>query len=237
MLTAKGNRDLQRRDGGAPELGSLPLKNPKHEKLAREFASGTSMNEAWRAIGYDPEKNNNAWRTFQRPEIRSRVEYLRAEFNKMAGISLAALQARWLRFADANLISFFEADECGKMRMRDLTKLPRAITAPISELNIDKDGGIKLKLVDKLHALDSLAKTIGAFAPENDPGRGMTLEELVTASMAHHQPVAIQVVTNVPQSRDDGPPVENAAPRENQIETQTDGRRVRLDKVRIQHSA
>jgi Terminase small subunit len=232
MLTAKGNRDLQRRDGGASELGSLPLKNPKHEKLAREYAAGASMADAWRAIGYDPEKNNNAWRTFQRPEIQSRVEYLRAEFNKMAGISLAALQARYLRFADANVLRFFEADERGEMRLRDLTKLPSAITGPITELNVDKDGGIKLKLVDKLHALDSLAKTIGAFASEKDPGRGVTLEELVQQSMTNRQPVAIQVVTNVPQPRDD----ENADMRESPAQTQTDGRRVRLDKVKFRRS-
>jgi hypothetical protein len=236
MLTAKSNRDLQHRDGGGDAPGSLPLKNPKHEKLAREYAAGASMADAWRAIGYDPGKSNNAWRTFQRPEIQSRVENLRAEFNKMAGVSLAALQARWLRFADANLVSFFEADERGAIRVRDLTKLPRAITAPISELNIDKDGGIKIKIVDRLHALDSLAKTIGAFVPETDPDRGLTLEEVVRQSMTHRQPVAIQVLTNVPQPRDLATPDENAAPRESHTETQTDVRRVRLDKVKMERS-
>ena len=75
-----------------------------------------------------------------RPEIQARVEYLRGEFNRMAGISLAALQARLLRIADANIADFFEADGAGRLRLRDVTTLPRAVTAPIAELRLDADG-------------------------------------------------------------------------------------------------
>jgi hypothetical protein len=177
--------------------GSAPLKNAVHEKLARERAAGASMAEAWRAIGRDPAKGNQC-RTFGRHEIQARVEYLRGRFNEMAGLSLAALQHRLLRIADASVIDFFEADEDGRLRLRDLTKLRSAVTAPISELQIDADGAVKLKTVDKMRALEALLKTIG-FGPE-DPERGTTLEDLVMRSQDLRQGMQLTVVTGVPRA-------------------------------------
>jgi hypothetical protein len=203
MQTAAGRGyDLQERND-AP--GSRALKNPQHEKLAREYAAGASKAEAWRAIGRDPTIGNQS-RTFQRADIQARVEYFRGEFNRMAGVSLAALQARLLRMADANVVNFFEASEGGRLKLRDLTKLSEAATAPITELNIDKDGAVKVKVADKLHAVDSLLKTIGGFDRDAQSSSGTTLEDLVRASMGNSDTrVAFQVVTGVPRSPD-GPP-------------------------------
>jgi len=64
---------------GEAVLGAAPLKNSRHEKLAREYAAGASKAEAWRAIGRDPAKGNQS-RTFQRPDICARVEFLRGEY-------------------------------------------------------------------------------------------------------------------------------------------------------------
>ncbi len=166
------------RDGEVP--GSAPLKNPMHERLAREYASGMSMAAACRMVGREPD---NAWRTFGRPAIQARVEYLRDEFNRMSGVTLAALQARLLRIADADVVQFFESNGSGRLRLRDLTKLPGAVTAAISALEIDADGRVKLKALDKLHAIDSLLKTVGGFAPESSVNVGFSLEALVQQSM------------------------------------------------------
>jgi hypothetical protein len=124
------------------------------------------MAESWRAIGRDPAIGNQS-RTFRRPEIQARVEYLRSEFNRMAGISLAALQARLLRIADCNVVEFFEMDTASKtLKLRDVTTLPRAATMPIAELQIDAEGAVKLTVADKLGAIGALLKTVGGFAPE-----------------------------------------------------------------------
>jgi hypothetical protein len=98
----------------------------------------------------------------------------------MAGLSLASLQARLLKIADCNVVGFFEADEHGRLRLRDLTALPSAATAPISELRV---GAVKVKTCDKLHALDSLLKTINGFAPEDAVNVAVSLETLIAQSM------------------------------------------------------
>jgi hypothetical protein len=195
------------------EAGSLPLKNAVHERLAREHAAGASQAEAWRTIG---RISNNSSRTFRRPEIQARIEFLRRQFNEMAGVSLAALQARLLRFADANVVAdFFESGKNGRLKLRDLPSLPRAVTAPITEMQVDKNGAVRLKLVDKIHAVDSLLKTIGGFEPDAKGGGGTTLEELVRASMEKGDTkVAFQVETGAHRSPD-GPPADRrpSAPR------------------------
>lgn len=47
----------------------------------------------------------------------------------------------------------------GDFDLRDLTQSPRAVTAPISELQIDAKGAVKIKTADRLHAIDSLLHT------------------------------------------------------------------------------
>lgn len=177
--------------------GSRALKNSRHERLALEYVGGASKAEAWRTVfGREPA---NAARTFRRPNIQARVEYLRGELNRLAGISLAALQTRLLRIADANVPQdFFESGENGRLKLRDLPSLPRAVTAPITELQVDKDGAIKLKVADKLHALDTLVKTIGGFAPGPAGNDKLSLEDLVMASMqgGGRTRVSMQVVTS-----------------------------------------
>jgi hypothetical protein len=175
---------LAHRDEDAPAPGSSPLKNPMHERLAREHAAGASMAEAWRAVGRDP---GNQSRTFRRPNIRARIEYLRGEFNRMSGISLAALQMRLLQIADANVVRFFEADENGRLRLRDLTTLPSAVTAPIAELRVEADGAVKLKCADKLHAIDSLIKSVGGFVSDNAVNVSVSWETVIAQSMQLHE--------------------------------------------------
>jgi hypothetical protein len=227
MQAAKATGRAVRAQDDAP--GSAPLKNPQHEKLAREFAAGASMADAWRAIGRNPAIGNQS-RAFRRPEIQARVEYLRGEFNRMAGISLAALQARLLRIADANVVNFFETDERGRMHLRDLTALPRSVTAPIAELRLDADGAVKVKTCDKLHAIDSLLKTIGGFAPEG-PEQGATLEDLVMRSMELRKEMHLSVITGVPRAPDEpaAASAQSAAPTNHGSVTEAGGvRRVRL---------
>lgn len=119
-----------------------------------------------------------------------------------------------MRIADANVAADFFESKDGRLKLRDLPALPRAVTAPITELNIDKDGAIKVKVADKLHAVDNLLKTIGGFTPDVSGGKGTTLEELVmqAAQSRGQSRVALEVVTGVPRAPDGPPLAEDAEP-------------------------
>lgn len=157
-------------------LGSKPLKSPRHEKLAREFAAGASKADAWRAVfGREP-NTGNASRTIRR-------------------FSLAALQGRLLRIADADAADLLQ-NNSGKLQLRDLRTIPAAAKAAISEIEIGDDGTITLKTTkaaDRLHAIDSLLKTIGGFESED---AGLQIGD-----------VNYEIICNVP-IRSDGVPTE-----------------------------
>jgi hypothetical protein len=133
--------------------------------MCRDNAGGLSEWAAWLAVGNDP-KNRNYRRFFKRPEVIARVAELRAEFNNAAGIHLRYLQEKLLAIATTDVTDFFELRPYSSaLRLKDPKTLPVHMRAAVSEMYVDKNGKVGLKLESKTHALDSLLKTIGAFAP------------------------------------------------------------------------
>ena len=187
--------------------GSRPLKNCQHEKFAREIAAGASRDRVAQS-GQGPGKRKpKPHRSTPGDPRTHRVSARRVQSH---GRSQARRPCRRVCFGlrISNVIDFFETDLVGvsaappirpRLRLRDLTSLPRSVTASITELHIDEDGKLKLKTADKLHAIDSLIKTIGGFAPEKAEGRGTTLEDIVMASMEMRDQARINlnVVTGV----------------------------------------
>lgn len=141
-----------------------PLRNSTHEAICREVAGGMSEHAAFAvATG---RKSSNAARTMARPEIVARIAELRAEFNAASGISLRYLQEKLLPIATADVTRFFEADATGKLKLRDVTKLPAEVRAALSELRVDEDGHVVVKVSDKIQAINLLLKSIGGLAPQ-----------------------------------------------------------------------
>jgi hypothetical protein len=141
------------------------LKNPKEDAFARECAAGKTLVEAWVAAGYS-RKSRNWRRVANKPEVKARIEEVAAEAAKMSSVSLAYIQAKLKKAIDANVADFLMAEN-GRMKVRDLTTLPREITAVLSEVRINrKTGDVALKIDDHIAALGLLVKTIpGAIAP------------------------------------------------------------------------
>jgi phage terminase small subunit len=141
-----------------------PLKNPRHDAFCREIAGGHSVAGAWVAVGFNA-KARNAARLARQPKIVARIAELRDEFNEGAEIKLRYLQEKLLALVTSDVTQFFEQNKCGALKPCDLTQLPPELRSAIAEVRVDGKGKVTIKLVDKLHALDSLIKTIGGFAP------------------------------------------------------------------------
>lgn len=141
-----------------------PLRNHTHEAFCREVAGGAAPAHAWVIIGKEETSNNSA-RLMRRPVIVERIEELRREFNRTSGIQLRWLQEKLLPIATSDISSYFEADEAGKLKLRDVTKLPPELRAALSELRVDSDGQVTVKLWNKSDAISTLMKTSGAHGP------------------------------------------------------------------------
>lgn len=159
------------------------LRDPKHEKFAIEYLerslAGMSRSaaalEAYRSIGFVPQVNN-ARRLRNRPEIRARIEELAAEASEFANIRIKRVAVEIDRVGRSNFRDFIEPvlDKDGKripgaFKLKDLTELPREITAAIKGLSYDSNGLPKLDLHDKSQANFTLLKHLGGL-PDEAPG-------------------------------------------------------------------
>src|SRR5262249_26052276 len=122
--------------------------------MCRDVAGGMSREAAWRAHGFG---SRNSTRFFKRKAIAQRVEELCQEFNQAAAIHLRYLQEKLLAFVASDITNYFEQNQWGRLRVkRNLSDLPAEMRSAISEMRVDKNGEIKLKLESKVHALDTL---------------------------------------------------------------------------------
>lgn len=147
------------------------LKDPQYEKFASELAELKSPTEAYKLAGYAPHRGN-ANRLSKRPEVRARVSELLNEAAEYADIRRTRVLVEIDRIGRANLADFFERVSLGKddkgrelyeIRMRDITTLPRHLTAAIAGIEWDDAGRPKLKLHDKNQANFTLLKHLGGL--------------------------------------------------------------------------
>lgn len=147
------------------------LKDPQHEKFASELAELKAPIEAYKLAGYVPDRGN-ANRLARKPHVRARVQQLLDEAAEYADIRRVRVLVEIDRVGRANLADFFERVSTGRdadgkeqfeIRMRDITRLPRHLTAAIAALEFDETGRPKLKLHDKNAANFTLLKHLGGL--------------------------------------------------------------------------
>jgi hypothetical protein len=167
------------------------LRDPRHETFAREVAGGNSLRGAWVTAGFG-EASRNWARLARKVTVARRIADLRTELNAAAGIHLRYVQEKLLGIIGADLTQYFEQDEYGLRVRKDLHDMPAELRAAISELKIDKDGRVTLKLESKGRAIDALLKTIPGAVAATKTELSLSLEELIRASMALREPAKPQ---------------------------------------------
>lgn len=147
------------------------LKDPQYEKFASELAELKPPMEAYKLAGFAPHRGN-ANRLARRPEIKARVAELLNEAAEYADIRRVRVLVEIDRVGRANLADFYEKVSLGKddkgveqfeIRLKDITALPRSLTAAISGIEWDEAGRPKLKLHDKNQANFTLLKHLGGL--------------------------------------------------------------------------
>lgn len=138
------------------------LKNQRHELFAQGIASGKTADEAYKAAGFKKHRGNAA-RLSADESIAARVR----EILDKAGTRVEVTKARVLQelariaFADMAELAVWTASGVSWIPSAELTEEQTRVVAEISETVTDSGGSIKLKLHDKLKALDMLSKLMG----------------------------------------------------------------------------
>ena len=152
----------------------------KQEAFCQAFILHGDKSEAYRGAyntsRMKPESVNNlAYRLFEKVEIRSRIDYLRKQIeedNKATIGEIVSTLSDMLRFDIGELY-----DENGKLK--NIHDIPKKARLMISQLDSDEikayiDGKTiiigqtkKLKVFDKLNAVEKLMKHLGGYENDN----------------------------------------------------------------------
>lgn len=108
-----------------------------------------------------------------KPEIRARLTYLRENLAESVGITPAMIATELGRVAFSNITNIYN----GWMSLKDFEELPDTVRASIAEIQTDTktttkdeviftETRVKIKLHDKLKAIECLNKLLGFNAPE-----------------------------------------------------------------------
>lgn len=145
------------------------LANPRHELFAQELAKGKPAQEAYYLAGYVGICNIS--RLKNHPAIAARVEELLAEGARRTEVTAAATITELGRIAFADIRGLFNKNGV----LKPVNQWPDDLARAVAALDIDElfDGGggrrtqigvaRKVKLTDKLRALEMLGRSFGLF--------------------------------------------------------------------------
>jgi hypothetical protein len=172
----------------------LRLRNTKQERFAREVAALVPLATAYREAGYggDPRWHAyNASKLSNKPNVKARIDELRAEFEKLSAIHVDYIRHLLLRMLEADPRDLYErdpSDSTGKrFRLRSIAELPKYLTGAIAKLKIDPATGLPVEVV--LAAKNETAATL----LRSLPGGSVDRHEITEAKQ-----IICKVVTNVP---------------------------------------
>jgi hypothetical protein len=172
---------------------SGPLKNPRWERFAVEYAAGETMEAAYKA-GFTEAKGparQHAHRLLQRPDVRARVNELMEQYAAQVGVNLAYLQHQMAQILRVNPLDLFDANG----NLKAINEMPREIGYAIKSIKRCRQTGAvtEIQLADKIGAANVLLRSL--FGPDTINNAVMVqLGERLDAAQARTRSVNATVV-------------------------------------------
>lgn len=195
-------------------MGALP--KPKEEMFVREWLElALEGREDAREIAYAKfwtPGAANARRKGNTKAIKARFQQLFSEAMEYRDVRIAVIVNRIDRVARANIVDFFEKGEDGKLRLKDLTALPRELTDALASIEWDDAGHPKLKLWDKNQANFTLLKHFGPQQPGPTQNVNVTMNTLFADMSLEDQRIvaeALETIAARPDGAGNGDPGEH----------------------------
>lgn len=161
--------------------GSQPLLNARQERFAHNRANGQGLATAYRGAGFQPGSTRNAASAGSALErrgggiIKTRVAYLVGLVAKGSQDRRQEVIDRLVDIGLGDLRDIVQWDSMGNLTITPSDKLTEAQVAMVSELYLEKGKGLKVKMVDRLAALEKLAKIFRAYPDQEQVQPGLTV--------------------------------------------------------------
>lgn len=153
----------------------------KQERFCQEYIIDWNATQAYIRAGYKAKNDNVAKATasklLTKPNIKSRIDELKAEIKKLKDIDTAQIVDNLIPIASSNLHDFLVVGDDGRLSYDVFKHDGRAIQSIDIEDYTDMDGElkqrVKIKLWDKNKANDQLARYTGAYEKDNMQAKDM----------------------------------------------------------------
>ena len=155
------------------------LQNVKHELFAQALSRGEAQAKAYALAGYI-ENASNACQLAQRQEIQARVIEINIVRAARADVTADRVLAELARIAFADISQLVTIRD-GRAVFTETAQLTPDQRAAIAEISETRDG-VKVKLHDKVQALEKLGKHLGLFKENINLDIDVSLADLVTGS-------------------------------------------------------
>lgn len=170
-----------------------PLPNARQEKFCQNIMVGMSQTDAYIDAGYEPKgAEANASHLTRNYKVASRIAELQTAAAAIVVQETGVTRARWIEelsriaFSDvrrvvtwkANATGMHEDEETGEVRLAvtnqvqivDADRLSAADAAAIASVEQTDKGGLKIRLHDKLKALDLIGRAEGFVGSDASSG-------------------------------------------------------------------
>jgi len=143
--------------------------NPKQQKFADEYLIDANSRQAVIRAGYSPKHaKQQAYDLLRQPNVQQYLADKRAALGEATGIKAQAVLERYAAIAFFDIRTLYDENQ----NLIPLHRLPPATAAAIAawETTDKKDGTgtlVKVRLHDKIDALNALAKHLGLFEKHN----------------------------------------------------------------------
>ena len=164
---------------------------PQQARFVEEYLiDNSSQSKAAIRAGYSIHSAVvNASRLMRQPKIRAAIAEGQAERSKRLGITQDRVLQELALIAFANLKDVVGKNAEGDTDI-DMQGMDRNVAAALAEVSISTKGGktkvrtAKVRLVDKISALEKLGKHLGMFTEKIEHSGTLSLEQLVSESMS-----------------------------------------------------
>ena len=144
------------------------LKNMRHERFAQNTAKGMNAGPAYAAAGYKAKSHSAdvaASRLLKNDDVRTRIAELTAPALAETGVTVERVLQELTCLAFYDVTQIFESNGDG-LTMKDPRTLPEDLCRSIvgiKPIHQGEEVGYEYKFVDKLRALESLARYLRMF--------------------------------------------------------------------------
>jgi phage terminase small subunit len=152
-----------------PDTPTLP---PKHERFVAEYLVDLCATQAAIRAGYSKASAHvQAHRLLKNAKVAAAIAAARQRLIAKVEASAERIVAEYARIAFGDVRRVLSWGASGVVTVRpsaELTDDEAAMIAEVHDLATANGRSLKLKLADKLHALDSLARHLGMFVEKRE---------------------------------------------------------------------